>query len=323
MAADSISRDDVERARGVIEGRLHRTPTLSCRSLGPNVIPEGRALPAHGLLQAPRDAEQGRVAHGRGEEARNRHVVGGKRSARRRVRRGPGRGRLPRLHVGDGESDEGGGHARLRSRRSISRRRVPADAHERLLEHVERTGADVRPPVRRRRSSRQATARSDSRSSRTCPPSHDRRPHRRRRPDRRRCGCRRLPCRRRRARELAPTLTDALAAGEPVRDRAALDRGRAQRPVHGSRARLLSVAERVDEVVLVSDDEIAEAMRFLYVRAKLACEPAGAAAVASAAHGQGSTSIRRSRSWQSCRAATRIRGSRLVSWRADEDRHPP
>jgi threonine dehydratase len=40
------------------------------------------------------------------------------------------------------------------------------------------------------------------------------------------------------------------------------------------------VRERVDEIVLVSEDEIAEGMRFLYTRAKLACEPAGAAAVA-------------------------------------------
>ncbi len=31
--------------------------------------------------------------------------------------------------------------------------------------------------------------------------------------------------------------------------------------------------------MLVSDEEIAEGMRFLYERAKLACEPAGAAAV--------------------------------------------
>lgn len=36
--------------------------------------------------------------------------------------------------------------------------------------------------------------------------------------------------------------------------------------------------ERVDETVLVGDEEIEEAMRFLYARAKLACEPAGAAA---------------------------------------------
>jgi threonine dehydratase len=38
--------------------------------------------------------------------------------------------------------------------------------------------------------------------------------------------------------------------------------------------------ERGLEVVLVDDDEIEEGMRFLYGRAKLACEPAGAAAVA-------------------------------------------
>ena len=38
--------------------------------------------------------------------------------------------------------------------------------------------------------------------------------------------------------------------------------------------------ELVDEVVLVTEDEIADAMRFLYARAKLACEPAGAASTA-------------------------------------------
>ena len=36
--------------------------------------------------------------------------------------------------------------------------------------------------------------------------------------------------------------------------------------------------ERVDEAVLVTDEEIRAGMRFLYARAKLACEPAGAAA---------------------------------------------
>ena len=38
--------------------------------------------------------------------------------------------------------------------------------------------------------------------------------------------------------------------------------------------------ERVDEVVLVSEAEIEDAFRFLYARAKLACEPAGAASTA-------------------------------------------
>jgi threonine dehydratase len=40
------------------------------------------------------------------------------------------------------------------------------------------------------------------------------------------------------------------------------------------------VLERVGQLVLVSEAEIEEAMRFLYTRAKLACEPAGAAATA-------------------------------------------
>ncbi|HET7758350.1 MAG TPA: threonine/serine dehydratase [Gaiellaceae bacterium] len=43
---------------------------------------------------------------------------------------------------------------------------------------------------------------------------------------------------------------------------------------------LAIVLERVDEVVLVTEAEIEEAMRFLYTRAKLACEPAGAASTA-------------------------------------------
>jgi threonine dehydratase len=43
----------------------------------------------------------------------------------------------------------------------------------------------------------------------------------------------------------------------------------------------LAVArERVDQVVLVSEEEIEEGFRFLYSRAKLACEPAGAASTA-------------------------------------------
>ncbi len=38
--------------------------------------------------------------------------------------------------------------------------------------------------------------------------------------------------------------------------------------------------ERVEEVVLLTEEEIAAGMRFLYARAKLACEPSGAAATA-------------------------------------------
>jgi threonine dehydratase len=49
---------------------------------------------------------------------------------------------------------------------------------------------------------------------------------------------------------------------------------------HVGRNALSVCRELLDDSVLVSDDEIGEGMRFLYARAKLACEPAGAAATA-------------------------------------------
>jgi threonine dehydratase len=49
---------------------------------------------------------------------------------------------------------------------------------------------------------------------------------------------------------------------------------------HAGRNSLGIVRERVDDVVLVTDSEIEEAFRFLYARAKLACEAAGAASTA-------------------------------------------
>ena len=65
---------------------------------------------------------------------------------------------------------------------------------------------------------------------------------------------------------------------------------------HAGRNALEVVRERVDEVVLVSEAEIEDAFRFIYARAKLACEPAGAAATAAllsgkVAHEQGETAV--------------------------------
>ena len=79
--------------------------------------------------------------------------------------------------------------------------------------------------------------------------------------------------------EGAPTMTKALEAGEPVRIEARSIADGLNAPFTGE-GTLAVVRERVDEIVLVSDDEIAEGLRFLYTRAKLACEPAGAAAAA-------------------------------------------
>jgi threonine dehydratase len=77
--------------------------------------------------------------------------------------------------------------------------------------------------------------------------------------------------------ETAATLTEALAAGEPARVEPSSVADGLNAPFTGEHT-LGVVREKVDEIVLVSEDEIAEGMRFLYGRAKLACEPAGAAA---------------------------------------------
>ena len=79
--------------------------------------------------------------------------------------------------------------------------------------------------------------------------------------------------------ERAASLTAALEAGEPVRIQPSSVADGLNAPFTGA-GTLAVVRERVDEIVLVSEDEIADGVRFLYMRAKLACEPAGAAAVA-------------------------------------------
>jgi threonine dehydratase len=76
--------------------------------------------------------------------------------------------------------------------------------------------------------------------------------------------------------ELSPALHDALAAGKPVpvNPRSIADGLGA--PFAGEHGLEIS-RELVESVVLITEEEIEEGMRFLYARAKLACEPAGAA----------------------------------------------
>ncbi|HET7854830.1 MAG TPA: threonine/serine dehydratase [Gaiellaceae bacterium] len=78
--------------------------------------------------------------------------------------------------------------------------------------------------------------------------------------------------------ELSPALNRGLEAGRsvPVEPKSMADGLSA--PFAGERA--VEVCKRLGvESVLVSEDEIADGMAFTYVRAKLACEPAGAVAV--------------------------------------------
>jgi threonine dehydratase len=79
--------------------------------------------------------------------------------------------------------------------------------------------------------------------------------------------------------EGAASLTAALEAGEPVTIQPKTVADGLATPFTGA-GTLAVCAERVDQVVLVTDAEIEDAFRFLYARAKLACEPAGAASTA-------------------------------------------
>lgn len=79
--------------------------------------------------------------------------------------------------------------------------------------------------------------------------------------------------------EGAASLKLALEAGHPVQIQPHSIADGLAAPFTGEGT--LAVAKaRIDEVVLVSDSEIEQAFRFLYARAKLACEPAGAASTA-------------------------------------------
>jgi threonine dehydratase len=79
--------------------------------------------------------------------------------------------------------------------------------------------------------------------------------------------------------ELSPAMHTALKAGEPVTVQPTSIADGLNAPFAGGNT-LAICRELVDEVVLVNEDELKDAFRFLYVRAKLAAEPAGAASTA-------------------------------------------
>jgi threonine dehydratase len=79
--------------------------------------------------------------------------------------------------------------------------------------------------------------------------------------------------------ELSPAMHDALVAGEPVPVEPRSIADGLSAPFAGAHG-LAICRELVERIVLVTESELEGAFRFLYARAKLACEPAGAAAVA-------------------------------------------
>lgn len=80
--------------------------------------------------------------------------------------------------------------------------------------------------------------------------------------------------------ERSAAFTAGLAAGKSVHIELEPTTADGLAPPFAGELTLAVGRERVEEVVLVTEEEIAAGMRFLYARAKLACEPSGAAATA-------------------------------------------
>jgi threonine dehydratase len=85
--------------------------------------------------------------------------------------------------------------------------------------------------------------------------------------------------------ELSTAMASALRAGAPV-DVTPTSIADGLNAPHAGEKALAIVQELVEEVVLVTEEEIEAGFRFLYERAKLACEPAGAVAVAAVLAGK-------------------------------------
>jgi threonine dehydratase len=80
--------------------------------------------------------------------------------------------------------------------------------------------------------------------------------------------------------EGAPTLTRALAAGEPVSLDAISTIADGLSAPFAGKLTYEAVRDLVDDIVLVSDAEILQAMKLLALRAKVVAEPAAAAGLA-------------------------------------------
>ena len=283
MESVLISRDDIESAVGVIAGRLHRTPTLPCDDLGPRHFLKAELFQRTGSFK-PRGMLTRLASLTQEEKARGIVTWSAGNAAQGAAFAAAAAGVECMVFMWANANPLKVAATRAFGAEVDLTASGPADAHERLLEYVERTGrtfvhpfddpilqtghgtlgleivedvpdvATIVVPVGGGGLIAGVASAVDCTVIGVEPDS-------------------------------APTLTAALSAGAPVRIEPRSIADGLNAPFTGS-GTLAVCRERVDEVVLVSDEEIAEGMRFLYARAKLACEPAGAAAVAALLSGK-------------------------------------
>ena len=280
-----IERSDVERAAGVIAGRLHRTPLLSCRTLGPDVFLKAELLQRTGSFK-PRgvltklaslsDEEKSRgviaisagnhaqaVAWGAAEEGLDALVVMWRGASEAKLAATRGYGAAVDLEAADpAEAFERLDALLVETGRTLVH---PFDdpftiagqgtVGLEILEDLPDTETIVVPIGGGGLISGVATAAAGRARVIGVEP------------------------------ETSAALHSALAAGERVNVTPTSIADGLNAPYAGHHA--LSVArEHVEEIVLVSEEEIEDGFRFLYERAKLACEPAGAVAVAAVLAGK-------------------------------------
>jgi threonine dehydratase len=272
-----FDRSDVERARAVIGGRLHHTPTLPCRTLGPRAFLKAELLQRTGSFK-PRGMLAKLASLSAEEKARGIVTWSAGNAAQGAAFAAAQEGIACRVFMWASANPLKVAATRGYGAEVDLEADGPADAHGRLIEHVERTGqvfvhpfddpvlqaghgtvgleivedvpdveAIVVPVGGGGLVAGIATA----------------------------VDCRVIGV----EPEQSAALSAALEAGSPVRVEPRSIADGLNAPFTGE-GTLAVCRERVDEVVLVTDEEIADAMRFVYQRAKLACEPAGAAAVA-------------------------------------------
>jgi threonine dehydratase len=277
MGSLAFSRDDIERAVEVIDGRLRRTPTLPADDLGPRHFLKAELFQRTGSFK-PRGMLTKLASLGEDEKARGIVTWSAGNAAQGAAYAAAQEGVECMVFMWAHANPLKVAAARALGAEVDLAASGPADAHERLLEYVERTGrtfvhpfddpvlqtghgtlglevvedvpdvATIVVPVGGGGLIAGVASALDCAVVGVEP-------------------------------ETAPTLTAALAEDAPVRVEPHSIADGLNAPFTGD-GTLAVCRERVDEVVLVTEEEIVQGMRFLYTRAKLACEPAGAAAVA-------------------------------------------
>jgi len=286
VGASPIGREDVERAAAVIAGRLHRTPIFSARSLRTELYLKAELFQRTGSFK-PRGVLSKLAALTEEERAAGVISVSAGNHAQALAWGAAGLGVSAVLVMWEGADPAKVAATRAYGADVDLRAAGPADAFRRLDELREETGRTYVPPfddplVVAGQGTVGLEILEDAPGVNTivvpvgggglvsgiaaaCVPA----------------GVRVVAV----EPEESRALQAGLAAGEPVTVEPRSFAQALNAPFAGALPLEICTALGV-EVVLVSDDEIAEAFRLLYSRAKLACEPGGAAAVAAVLSGK-------------------------------------